>query len=191
MKETLILLSAKQIIYAENYTGKTGVKDNPFKLGSVNEVHPVVHRLKLKPEDEFSNSFRYIYTRSEKYGDEEGFLSTYHQNYQMDLNFIDLSTYEELKARKELTSEIIESLSFNTKEQENKFFTAREEYIKYLLNLGYVEEYISDYDRDTEYYMVHPLYLAQWRKDNWKPNDKYPTWAVKEIGYFAEQLETY
>ena len=186
-KETLILLSAKQTIYAENYTGKTGVKDNPFKLGSVNEVHPVAHRLKLKPEDEFSNSFRYIYTRSEKYGDEEGFLSTYHQNYQMDINFIDLSTYEELKAREELTLEIIESLSLNIKEQENKFFAAREEYIKYLSDLGYVEEEISDYDRDTEYYMVHPLYLAQWRKDAWKPNDKYPSWAVKEIGFFASK----
>lgn len=185
-KETLILLSAKETIYAEDYTGKIGVKDNPFKL---NKVHPVVLRLKDEdPKDQFNFSFRYIYTRSEKYGDEEGFIRDY---YSEGLDFIDLVIYEELNARKELTPEIIESLSFNTKEQENKFFTAREEYIKYLSDLGYVEEEISDYDRDTEYYMVHPLYLAQWRKEDRYPDKEYPTWAVKEIGFFAEQLKTY
>jgi hypothetical protein len=180
--ETLILISSEPTIYAESYTGKLGIGENPFKSGSLNSVHPVVKRLELDPEDEFNFSFRYIRTKSEEFGEEEGFISI---SSQKEIKLVDLDIYEELKAReRHLTDWNIKLYDAKTRDFEEIFLKAREEYKKSLEKLGYVEEDISDYDRDTEIYMVHPLYLAQWRKDYWKNLEEYPSWAIKEIGFF-------
>jgi hypothetical protein len=101
----------------------------------------------------------------------------------MEVLQVDKDIYEELKARKELKPEDVDSIDTYSKVLENTIRNARNEYLSYLSDLGYIEEVRWDYDEDTAYFMIHPLFIKEWRKH---PYNDYPSWAVKEIGYFPE-----
>lgn len=184
--EVLIDLDSNLVYkyYAMHFIGveEKRVIQNPFESGA---IHPVANRVQTDKVAELQEFFIYIKTYSEEFGNEEGYIS---ESIKKKIDLVPKSCYEEAKARqRELTTEVIESLEAKTKAYEDKFWKAREEYKQSLLDLGYIEDVQSDYDRDTEIYMVHPLYLTQWRKDWFPRKYKYPDWAVKEIGFFATE----
>jgi len=145
-------------------------------------LHPIVNRLEAFEPDTYY--FRYCITKSEEFGEEEGYIPHWIL-YSNKIKLINLQNYEVSRTReKELPLEVVESLKTKTQEYEAKFFKAREEYIQSLVDLGYLEYVFSDYDTDTEVYMVHPNCLDQW-KESYFSVDSLPTWAVKEIGLFA------
>lgn len=179
--ETLIILSLNpSVYYAKHFINisKSRVIDNPFNSDT---IHPVVKRLvDIKEEDELQNGFQWVETRSEIYGDEKGYISL---PIKKKVKLISLNIYQEQKEREKLSTDTIKEIESFTKHLESCVRSARKEYIKYLSKLGYIEEETKDYDEDIRYFMVHPLFINEWRKDNSK---KYPDWAVKEIGYFPE-----
>ena len=78
-------------------------------------------------------------------------------------------------------------LEAKIKLQEDKFWKAREDYKQFLANLGYVENWVNEYDINNVVYMVHPDYIDRW-KDSWAKNvDNFPSWAIKEIGFFGSE----
>ena len=85
-----------------------------------------------------------------------------------------------------INQEQIKFIEDNSKILADKVKLAQKNYEDFLLGLGYSWEVYEDYDIDTRYFMIHPLYLEQWKKGNWGYD---LSWAVIEIGYFPEERE--
>lgn len=186
-RETLQIVSLGTIpLYDKHYIGvkETQVIQDPFISGI---IHPVVKRLGIHRSEDHLDYFQELVSYSEEFGKEQGYIT------QLAIKRINLITkqeyerqqtiYKEQEARKELTIETVESISTYSKILENTVRNARDEYVSYLSDLGYIEEETGDYDEDTRYFMIHPLFINEWRQHPYKD---YPDWAVKEIGYFPE-----
>jgi hypothetical protein len=176
--ETLVLLFSNGPVYVRDFKSSGG--SNLFKT---EKVHPVVRRLGLEEEKEFDFVFRYIETRSEEFGEEKGFISS---STEKKIKLIKLELYQELKEReKELTPDVISIIETDTKYLYNKYREARDNYVGYLQNLGYIEEEIPHDENDTVYLMIHPLFIKEWREHPYfHPLNRYPSWAVINIGHF-------
>lgn len=180
-RQTLQIVSIGQVpFYDKHYIGikETQVINDPFKSGT---IHPVVKRLGIDKSKDHLDYYLEIKTSSEEFGKEQGYIT---QSALRKTNLIEKHIYKELQARKEITTDTIKEINSFTKHLEHCVRDARREYIHYLSKLGYIEEETGDYDEDTKYFMVHPLYINEWKK--YRYPSRYPDWAVKEIGYFPE-----
>jgi hypothetical protein len=173
-------------LYDKHYIGikETQVIKDPFKSGT---IHPVVKRLGIDQSEGYLDYFQEAITYSDDFGEEQGYIT---QAAKKRVNLISKKEYEELKEledekrkREYLTETTIKDIDSFSNFLESNIQRAREEYKSYLLKLGYIEEDRWDYDEDTAFFMIHPLFIKEWRKH---PYNDYPSWAVKEIGYFPE-----
>ena len=180
--ETLQITSLGSIpLYDKHYIGfkETQVIKDPFIAET---LHPVVKRLGIDKSEDHLDYFQELISYSEEFGEEQGYIT---QETKKRISLVSKDIYEELQARKEIVSSDVESINTYSKVLENTVRNARNEYISYLLGLGYIKEETGDYDEDTKYFMVHPLYIHEWKK--YRYPSRYPNWAVKEIGYFPDK----
>lgn len=168
-------------LYDKHYIGinKIQVIEDPFIQGT---IHPVVKRLEINRSEGYLDYFQELISYSEEFGEEQGYIT---QSAIKKINLVSKAIYEELIARKGLVPSEVESIATYSKVLENTVRNARNEYISYLSDLGYIEEEIPHDENDTVYLMIHPLYIHEWRK--YRYPSRYPNWAVKEIGYFPDK----